>query len=109
MKLDKLFEMQEKLDKRIIVGRNVNKNLTDWVTGLTMAMESEIDEVRREVPWKWWKDKKTINHDKLQEEVVDIWHFLISLSIHVGLTPDKLMEKYTEKNKENHRRQNDGY
>ncbi|KHF30144.1 dUTPase [Anoxybacillus sp. BCO1] len=72
-------------------------------------MESEIDEIRREVNWKWWKQEKQIDLDRLQEEVIDLWHFLLSLSRMVGLTPATIHEKYMAKNKINHQRQEHGY
>ncbi|UQD53325.1 alpha/beta hydrolase [Bacillus methanolicus] len=109
MNLLKLFEMQRQLDERIIKERNVNKTFDEWVIGLTIAMESEIDEIRREVNWKWWKQNKEIDMDKLQEEVIDLWHFLLSLSRTVGLTPETIYEKYMQKNVKNHARQANGY
>ena len=104
-KLDEMFEMQTKLDERIINERNIEKSLDEWVIGLTIAMESEIDEVRREVNYKWWKNPKEINIKALQGEVIDLWHFLLSLSRVVGLTPQTIYETYIAKNAENHARQ----
>lgn len=113
-KLDQIFAMQKALDNRIIAERGIEKSLDDWVIGLTIAMESEIDEIRREVNWKWWKNPKFIDMDSLQGEVIDMWHFLISLSEKVGLTPEDVYRVYCEKNAENHARQSgtsekDGY
>ena len=104
-KLNEMFEMQMKLDERIIFERSVEKSLSEWVIGITIAMESEIDEIRREVNWKWWKNRKPINGDALQGEVIDMWHFLLSLSRVVGLTPEKIHHIYMKKNAENHARQ----
>jgi dimeric dUTPase (all-alpha-NTP-PPase superfamily) len=79
--------------------------MSEWVVGITLAMESEIDEIRREVNWKWWKNPKLIDDDALQGEVIDMWHFLLSLSRVVGLTPETIHSIYMEKNAENHARQ----
>lgn len=113
-KLTEMYDMQAKLDRRIITERGIAKTTDEWVTGLTMAMESEIDEIRREVNWKWWKNSKEVDTKALQGEVIDIWHFLLSLSRVVGLTPDDIHRIYMEKNAENHARQSgesvrDGY
>lgn len=113
-KLTQIFEMQKALDDRIITERNIEKSLDEWVIGITLAMESEIDEIRREVSWKWWKNPKEIDKQALQGEVIDMWHFLVSLSEKVGLTPDDVYRVYCEKNAENHARQSgtsekDGY
>ncbi|MGJ7034501.1 dUTPase [Anoxybacillus eryuanensis] len=108
-KLEAMFNMQQDLDERIIAERNIKKTLDEWVAAITIAMESEIDEIRREVNWKWWKQEKEIDLDRLQEEIIDLWHFLLSLSRMVGLTPETIFEKYMDKNKINHQRQEQGY
>lgn len=104
-KLNELFELQSELDNRIISERNINKSLDEWVVGITLAMESEIDEIRREVNWKWWKNEKPIDKEALQGEVIDMWHFLISLSLKCGLSAEDVYRIYLEKNRENHARQ----
>lgn len=104
-KLTQIFEMQKALDDRIITERTVNKTVDEWVIGITLAMESEIDEIRREVNWKWWKNPKPIDTDALKDEVIDMWHFLVSLSDKVGLTPEEVFDVYIVKNAENHARQ----
>lgn len=104
-RLSELFQMQNALDGRIITERNIEKSLSEWVIGLTLAMESEIDEIRREVNWKWWKNEKEIDKDALQGEIIDMWHFLISLSQKAGLEAEDVYRIYMEKNAENHARQ----
>ena len=104
-KLDQIFEMQAQLDKRIIRERNIEKSLDEWVRDLTVAIEDEISEIRREINWKWWKNEKPIDINALREEVIDLWHFLVSLSQKVGLTADDVYRVYYEKNAENHARQ----
>ncbi|AYQ17703.1 dUTPase [Bacillus paralicheniformis] len=104
-KLNEIFEMQAALDNRIISERSIDKTTDEWVVGITLAMESEIDEIRREVNWKWWKNPKEIDQQALQGEVIDMWHFLLSLSRIVGLTPESIYDVYMAKNAENHARQ----
>lgn len=104
-KLDSIYEMQTKLDDKIVAERGIDKSMDEWVIGLSIAMESEIDEIRREVNWKWWKNPKKVDVEALQGEVIDMWHFLLSLSRHVGLTPSEIYRIYMEKNAENHDRQ----
>ncbi|WP_336766215.1 dUTPase [Bacillus cereus] len=68
-------------------------------------MESDIDEIRREVNWKWWKNEKPIDKEALRGEVIDMWHFLISLSLICGLSAEDVYRIYFEKNRENYARQ----
>jgi len=108
-KLSEIFDMQRTLDDRIVAERGIEKSMSEWVIGLTIAIESEIDEIRREVDWKWWKNTQGIDEarlTRLQGEVIDLWHFLPSLSLKVGLTADDVHRLYMEKNAENHARQN---
>lgn len=112
--LTEMYEMQTQLDERIISERKIDRTTDEWVIGITLAMESEIDEIRREVNWKWWKNEREIDVDALQGEVIDMWHFLLSLSRVVGLSPADIHRIYTEKNAENQDRQSgtsekDGY
>ena len=65
-KLTQMYGMQAALDGRIIAERGIEKDMSEWVVGLTIAMESEIDEIRREVDWKWWKNPKEVDMDALQ-------------------------------------------
>jgi hypothetical protein len=106
-KLDVLFQMQKALDVDIILKHpdKTNKTLSEWVMGITIAMESEIDEIRREVNWKWWKGEKEINDTALKSEIIDMWHFLISMSMKAGMTADDVLAIYKEKNAENFARQ----
>lgn len=105
--LKSIFDAQFELDK-FISDQHPDKlpqSISEWVIKLTVAMESEIDEVRGEVNWKHWKPEKEIDVEKLHEEVIDLWHFLVSLSQKVGLTPDKVHEVYMTKREENFKRQ----
>jgi len=76
---------------------------------LSSALLHEVVELQRETGWKWWKTEKAIEGQRIQEEVIDLWHFLIQLSIEARLDPELLISKYIEKNKENTKRQQQGY
>ena len=95
-KMKKLYEMKEPfLGYRIFM--------------ISSALVHEAIELQRETNWKWWKKDKAIENEKLQDEVIDLWHFLIQLSIEAGFEPQTLISKYIEKNKENTGRQLRGY
>lgn len=107
-KLIEIFEAQAELDSYIFEKHfdKLPNSLSDWIIALTIAMEDEISEVRGEVNWKWWKEPKEINEDKLHEEIIDLWHFLVAMSQRAGLTPEKVYEVYMKKREENFARQN---
>ena len=95
-KMKKLYEMKEPFSGyRIFM--------------ISSALVHEAIELQRETNWKWWKKDKILDNEKLQEEIIDLWHFLIQLSIEAGFEPQILISKYMEKNKENTGRQLRGY
>lgn len=51
----------------------------------TLAMIDEIGEFNHEIKstWCWWKkSQKEMDREKALEELVDIWHFALSLTYH---------------------------
>ncbi len=117
-KLDFLFNKQNELFKKQLENaENKMKNLYEIkepfdgyrVFMLSTALVHEAIELQGETNWKWWKQGIKKNDDKIQEEIIDIWHFLIQLSIEAGLDSKKLIEKYMQKNEENLKRQVKGY
>jgi dimeric dUTPase (all-alpha-NTP-PPase superfamily) len=116
--LDLLFSKQNELyKKQLDNSENKMKNLykiKEPFEGyrlfmLSTALVHEAIELQRETNWKWWKKENNLESKKIQEEIIDIWHFLIQLSIEAGLDSRKLIELYIKKNKENLNRQIKGY
>jgi dimeric dUTPase (all-alpha-NTP-PPase superfamily) len=117
-KLDFLFKKQNELFKKN-TGNSENKmknlyNVKEPFDGyrifmLSTALVHEAIELQRETNWKWWKKEITLDKEKIQEEIIDMWHFLVQISIESGLDSNSLMEKYMEKNAENLKRQIKGY
>ena len=105
-KLDEVFKLQEQLDNDIISRRNLQGiDNYEWIQKEVLAIISELAELLDEVNFKWWKNPKKVNPDALKEEVVDLFHFFISICLKAGLTSDELYELYKLKNLENFRRQ----
>ncbi|MBA3750305.1 MAG: dUTP diphosphatase [Nitrosopumilus sp.] len=117
-KLDFLFNKQHELyKKQLETSENKMKKLYEIkepfdgyrIFMLSTALMHEAIELQRETNWKWWKKAVKMSPEKIQEEIIDIWHFLIQISIEAGLDSKKLLEKYVEKNEENLKRQVKGY
>ena len=104
-KLDIIFKLQEELDKKIAQEHQVNFDFDTWVKKEILAIMSELAEVLEETNFKWWKKSQEIDKDALREEIIDVFHFVISLCLKVGLSPQDLYTAYLEKNQENIRRQ----
>jgi dimeric dUTPase (all-alpha-NTP-PPase superfamily) len=105
-KLDTIFTMQQKLNEDIRERRNLpNYSSEEWVQKHAMAMVAELSEVLDEVNYKWWKKPKELNQAALQEELVDVFHFFLSMCLEAGMTAEDLYRVYLDKNKENFDRQ----
>lgn len=104
-KLEEIFKLQSQLDEMIAEKHKVNFNLDTWIEKEILAIISELGEVLGETNFKWWKNPKEINKNALKEEIIDVFHFLISLCLKVNISPQELYEAYVSKNNENHLRQ----
>jgi len=110
-KLKEIFEMQRRLNKRIGVDTD---NMDDddrakWVLNYSRALGQELAELVDSVPWKWWAKYQEFDKQNAKVEVVDMFHFLISLAQTLGLTAEDVYDAYVKKNKVNFERQDSGY
>ncbi|MBT3480174.1 MAG: dUTPase [Opitutales bacterium] len=110
-KLTQIFEMQEELNARIGVNlKGIDeKEQTKWVLNYTRAMQQEMAELTDSVPWKWWAKYQEFDKQNARVEVIDLFHFLVSLAQTLGMTADDVFDAYVAKNKVNHQRQDSGY
>jgi dimeric dUTPase (all-alpha-NTP-PPase superfamily) len=109
--LRELFLMQQSLNERIGV-RTCDMSESDkvqWVLNYCRAMSQEIAELTDSVPWKWWAKYQKFDEQNARVEVVDLFHFLISLAQVLGMSADDVFQAYLKKNKVNFQRQNSGY
>ena len=120
-----IFDKQHELNKRILNERHGQdydnicdqdkqdketvKQRVDWLLNYNRAQIHESIEMEDDLPWKWWKDKDSIDWDHVRMELIDELHFWVSKCQLVGLNPDNLTELYMKKNKLNQIRQDKGY
>lgn len=109
--LKELFAMQKSLNLRIGVDMEsmTDEDRTKWVLNYTRAMSQEIAELIDSVPWKWWAKYQKLDMQNARVEVVDLFHFLISLAQTLGMSADDVYEAYVKKNLVNLQRQESGY
>ena len=110
-KLEEIFSLQDELNSRIGV---VTQGLDDeeqrkWILNYVRAMQQELAELTDSVPWKWWAKYQEFDKQNARVEVVDLFHFLISLAQVLGMSADDIYDAYLKKNKVNHQRQDSGY
>ena len=110
-KLENIFDLQEQLNRRIGVCMDEmnDEDRAKWILNYVRAMQQELAELTDSVPWKWWANYQEFDKQNAKVEIVDLFHFLISMAQVMGMTADSVHEAYLKKNKVNHKRQESGY
>ena len=109
--LRELFRMQHALNQRIGVQTEgmTDEEKTKWILNYTRAMTQELAELTDSVPWKWWAKYQKFDEQNARVEVVDLFHFLISMAQVLGMSADDVFNAYVKKNEVNFKRQDSGY
>lgn len=109
--LQAMFDMQMKLNQRIGVDPPSmdQEEQTKWVLNYCRATSQELAELTDSVPWKWWAKYQEFDLQNARVEVVDLFHFVISLGQVLGMDAADIHNLYMQKNKVNFERQDSGY
>lgn len=91
--LETIFKLQKEL-ATVIASERYPRIKEERISALATAIVHEAVEVQNLTNWKWWK--KSIEFDQVQarEELIDLWHFLIQMSIELGMTPNEILSEY---------------
>jgi dimeric dUTPase (all-alpha-NTP-PPase superfamily) len=110
-KLEAIFALQEALNRRIGVDTAAldEAGQIQWTLNYIRAMQQELAELTDSVPWKWWAKYQNFDRQNARVEVVDLFHFLVSIAQTLGLSADDIYQAYLKKNQINHQRQDSGY
>ena len=98
-KLEEIFQMQDALNKRIGVNLPppTDEEKAKWILNYTRAMQQETAELIDSVPWKWWAKYQKFDEQNAKVEVVDLFHFLVSIAQTLGMTADDVYQAYLKK------------
>ncbi|MBI4025913.1 MAG: dUTP diphosphatase [Verrucomicrobia bacterium] len=109
--LREIFRMQEELNRRIGINTSAltEEEKVRWLLNYSRAMTQEIAELVDSAPWKWWAKYQKFDQQNARVEVIDLFHFLISMAQVLGMTSDDVFRAYVKKNSVNHQRQDKGY
>jgi len=110
-KLEAIFSLQAVLNRRIGVDTAAldDAGQVQWTLNYIRAMQQELAELTDSVPWKWWAKYQQFDRQNARVEVVDLFHFLVSIAQTLGLSADDIYQAYLKKNQINHQRQDSGY
>lgn len=118
-KLQKVLDTQTELQNRL--GNNIKEmteqQKTAYVKNNVFFVTEELHEMTRELPYvKEWKDYSQLSGEDIarrkelaQEEFIDVFTFLMNIALTLELTADEIYDLYFQKNKVNHKRQDNGY
>lgn len=76
--IEEMLVMQNKLDEEILKVHNCKFDLEKSM----LALIDELGEMNHEnkASWCWWKfTQAPVDREKLLEELVDVWHFALSI------------------------------
>ncbi|OHB71561.1 MAG: dUTPase [Planctomycetes bacterium RBG_16_43_13] len=110
-KLDEIFCLQRELNLRIGVdtASMTEEERIQWVLNYCRAMSQEVAELTDSVPWKWWAKYQKFDQQNAKVEVVDLFHFLVSLAQVLEMNSDDIYDAYKRKHQVNLARQDSGY
>ena len=98
-----MFNLQKEFQKQSGNGE-LPKLDGDLVSMFSLGLISELGEVLQEYKgWKPWKakDSFTNNREQCLDEVVDMWHFMINLTLALGFDNRDLTKAFYETNEHN--------
>ncbi len=109
--LEAMFRMQAELNRRIGIDTTAvpEDRQPEWILNYCRALTQEAAELVDSVPWKWWARYQEYEKQNARVEVIDLFHFLISLAQVVGLSARDVHDLYMQKNRVNFDRQDTGY
>lgn len=85
-RLDKMRERENQmltmLRMQFALNAKLDEEWQDYFRSWPMAILTESVEYSQHIHWEWWKHKPT-NVKQAKIELVDIWHFIISLYMNV--------------------------
>ena len=84
MNMNEIIKNQRKLQTHVDEHGHRFRDLSDMTDKYCSAISGEVEEVRDEVNWKWWKNPKEVVIEKLKEEVADIFIFWLDYVLRAG-------------------------
>lgn len=105
-----MFDRQKVLQRRL---RDVDLPAMrpDLIPITVTSIVAELGEILEdEQHWKDWR-KNPVDTDiaHMRMETADLWHFVINLTLYLGMDAQDIFEEFEAKNAVNHERQDNNY
>ena len=108
--LVQMFNKQKEFQK-LLTGVELPKVDYTQLNYTMTALLAELGEVlQADKNWKNWKKTKTeVNREDLLDEIVDVYHVIINMTLYLGFDANDVINRFFEKNKVNFERQENNY
>ena len=108
MDLQEMLTLSERLNNGFTKDKVLDKK--EMLNSSLLALTTEAGELANELnQWKYWKNNKTIDHNRVEDEFADVMLFTFSIALQLGYDGSKLEEIYMRKYLKNINRIKEGY
>ena len=106
--LQELFGLQKVYEHKFFAKERKKMSKFEWILVMTRALIHEACETEDEVKWKHWKKESYPDINRVREEIVDQFIFVMN-QINVVFTQEEFVSMLKKKMQVNVRRQREGY
>ncbi len=117
--LDKMLQKQKELQERLGYDFDsmTQEEITAYIKEFSIHLTQELHEMLHVMPYfKPWMEYSTMTVEEYEtgmeearKEFIDMFHFMLNIALALDMSDKDIYDMYMEKNKENHKRQDEGY
>jgi len=109
--LDEMMRLQKSFGKKFVDFDNLSVEEKErWTKEFIICCLDELSEILNCTNHRHWKTPiYPINEIEIKYEIIDLLHFVLSLMLVWGMSPEEVFSVYVTKNRENNDRQKRGY
>ena len=117
--LDKMLQKQKELQECLGYDFRsmTQEEITAYIKEFSIHLTQEMHEMLYVLPYfKPWKDYSAMTveeykagMEEARKEFIDMFHFMLNIALALNMSSKDIYNMYMAKNKENHRRQDEGY
>lgn len=117
--LDRMLQKQKELQERLgyDFSSMTQEEITAYIKEFSIHLTQELHEMLYVLPYfKPWKDYSAMTveeykagMEEARKEFIDMLHFMLNIALALNISSKDIYNMYIAKNKENHRRQDEGY
>ena len=117
--LEEMLRKQEELQERLgyDFSSMTQEEITAYIKEFSIHLTQELHEMLYVLPYfKPWKDYRAMTVEEYEasmkearKEFIDLFHFVLNIALALNMSGKDIYDMYMAKNKENHKRQDEGY